>query len=394
MESNSSKSNAVVVIGGGFGGLTTAFSLSNGKKRPPIILIEPRKRFVFLPLLYELLAGELETWEVAPSYKSLLASRGIIHIDQYVENIDLDKEIVITSNGEEIKYGKLVISTGSQPDSFGIPGVEEYALMFNQYQDVAKIKNLILSLNNSPNQNLFIVGAGPTGVELACKLADLIVQPIAINLVELGERVLPNVKSFNQEQAEQALRKKSVKVHLNTRVLKITREKLEFLSILQDQSKSLSMSHSGVIWTAGVKSSIPNGLPKNILKDRKILINSQLNVIGYDNVFAIGDISYDLGNPLFSTAQVAMQQGEHLGVNLRDFFDGKIVNRPFQFVDRGEMLSLGVGQATLTAMGLTMSGSLAFQIRRMAYLSKFPNLSLGVRSAGSWLCSHAKNLID
>ena len=141
----------VVVIGGGFGGLTTALSLSSCKERPPIILIEPRRRFVFLPLLYELLSGELEAWEVAPPYRSLLASRGIIHIAENVENIDLEREVVITSCGQEIDYSQLVISTGSKSDSFGVEGMSEHAFTFNKYEDVSKIKSLIQRFNSSKN---------------------------------------------------------------------------------------------------------------------------------------------------------------------------------------------------------------------------------------------------
>lgn len=133
MAANSSKNGPVVIIGGGFGGLTTALSLSIGKERPPIVLIEPRERFIFLPFLYELLSGELEVWQVAPPYKSLLASRGIIHISEAVEKIDLEKELVTTSTGQQIDYSQLVISTGSKPDSFGIEGISDYAYTFNKY---------------------------------------------------------------------------------------------------------------------------------------------------------------------------------------------------------------------------------------------------------------------
>ena len=95
MASNCSNFDPVVVIGGGFAGLTTVIALSQSLQRPPIILIEPSPRFVFFPLLYELLSGELERWQVAPSYKSLLQGRGVLLIQDYVKRIDIKTQEVI-----------------------------------------------------------------------------------------------------------------------------------------------------------------------------------------------------------------------------------------------------------------------------------------------------------
>ncbi len=387
MDSKSSKNGPVVIIGGGFGGLNTALSLSIGKYRPPIVLIEPRARFVFLPLLYELLSGELEAWEVAPTYQSLLASRGISHFVDNVEKIDLQKKVVITSGGQEIDYSQLVISTGSKVDSYGIEGVCDHALTFNKFEDVSKVKKLIQKLNSSKKQNLVIVGAGATGVELACKIGDLINDSSFIHLVEIGDRALPYGKSFNQDQIIKALKTRSIKLHLQSKVLRVTNNQLHILNLDGKRLDPFRLDHAGVIWTAGVKPSIPYGLPDHLLKEGKVLIDSQLQVIGYENVYAIGDIALDLENPLASNAQVAMQQGQHLAENLLGFFEGK-TSKPFQFVDRGEMLSMGIGEATITGMGITISGLIAFQMRRMAYLSKFPNFSLVIRSFGAWLLSY------
>ena len=168
---------------------------------------------------------------------------------------------------------------------------------------------------------------------------------------------------------------------------------MDIIDFTAEQSGPFTLDHAGVIWTAGVKPSIPYGLPKHLLKDDKVLINSKLQVIGYENVFAIGDIAFDLETPLASNAQVAMQQGKHLAQNLFSLLEGKSL-KSFQFVDRGEMLSMGVRGATITGLGITISGLIAFQMRRMAYLSKFPNFSLGIRSLGAWLLSHRKNSND
>ncbi len=394
MTINSLTSTAVVVVGGGFGGLTTALCLSSCKERPAIVLIEPRPRFVFLPLLYELLSGELQAWEVSQDYRTLLAAKGIILIDQAAEKLDLEKKLICTSSGQRISFSELVISTGSKSDTFGIPGVREHSLMFNQYEDVYHLRNLISKLNSSQkrDQNLVIVGAGASGVELACKIADLLDSKISIHLIELNERVLFNGKSFNQEQIEQALIEKSIKLHLNTRVLRINATNLELINVVDHPERKFSLDHAGVIWTAGTRPSIPQGLPQTSVKDGRVLIDSKLEVIGCKNVFAIGDIAFNVNNPIPATAQAALQQGEHLAKNLIFRRSLKsLIN--FEFVDRGEMLSMGIGKATITGMGLTIAGSIAFQIRRMTYLSKFPNRSLRIRSAGAWLLSYGKKFI-
>ena len=391
MSLKSSKSGSVVIVGGGFGGLTTAISLSSCKERPSIILIEPRSRFVFLPFLYELLSEELESWEVAPSYRSLLASKGVVLINGSVEHVDLEEKLVITSSKEVINYAQLVISTGSQTDALGVDGVDDHALFFHKYEDVGIVKSLIkrLNMNEVPNKNIVVVGGGPTGVELACKVADLLGDHCSVHLIELQDRVLKNGKSFNQEQIEQALRQRSVRLHLNSRVLRIAENYVQIQNVLEDDAEPYSLGFAGLIWTAGVKPSIPFGLPDSLLKDGRILINSKQQLISHEDVFSIGDIALDIDQLLPQTAQAAMQQGEHLAKNLIAYRKDQELT-PFQFIDRGEMLSMGIGEATITGMGLTISGSLAFKLRRMTYLSKFPNFALSIKSVGSWLLSYGR----
>ena len=171
----------VVIVGGGFAGLTLALQLSRQTPRPPIVLVEPQPQFAFLPLLYELLSGELQAWEVAPRYDDLLQSSGIALIQDRVSTIHWQDHTVVTMGGQRLRYAQLVLATGSQPNDFGVPGVKEHALHFHSLNDVARLRQLVKSLNrpsgagnDDPPPALAIVGAGPTGVELACKLADLL----------------------------------------------------------------------------------------------------------------------------------------------------------------------------------------------------------------------------
>tara|TARA_Y100001968_G_C19447650_1_gene766356 strand:+ start:3097 stop:4278 length:1182 start_codon:yes stop_codon:yes gene_type:complete len=392
MELNNPNSDVVVLVGGGFAGLTTAMKLSASKNRPKIILIEPKDRFVFSPFLYELLSGELELWEIAPTYKSLVAEKGIILIQESVRTIDAFEQKVITMSGLEIKYSKVVLATGSKPNDFGIPGVSDHALMFHSLLDIKLLKQLLNELSNcneAMNQ-LVIVGAGATGVELACKISDLVPDNIQIHLVEMGTSVLPHGKYFNKEQSEYALNSRGIRLHLQTQVIAISSNEVELESLVNNHSSRFSLPHRGLIWTAGFKAVYPEIIPQPTLIDDRISIDSYLNVRGMDNVLALGDISCDKkisSHPV--SAQLAMQQGVIAANNLIAFTEGKS-QKLFKYKDFGEMLSLGIGEGSITALGLTIAGPIAFQLRRMSYLTKIPNFSLGFRSAISWFLSPLK----
>ena len=384
-------SDAVVVVGGGFAGLTTALQLSRKKNRPSIILIEPRDRFVFSPLLYEVLSGEIHFWEVAPTYQSLVGDRGIILIEEYVMRIDTQDQKVVTQSGLEIKYSKVVISTGSTPNYFGIPGALEHTLSFHNLGDVKLLRKQIKEFKKfqEMSNNLVVVGAGATGVELACKLSDLLKDKVQIHLVEMGPMVLPHGKSFNKEQSERALDKRKIRIHSQTKVTGITAHHVELQSLEDSKLLPFNLPCRVAIWTAGSRAVLPKIIPQPVLIQGKIPVDEYLNVIGFPNVLAVGDISFyqDISYP--TTAQVAMQQGEVASINLAASLQGKN-QKAFKFNDLGEMLSLGIGEASVTAFGLTMAGPLAFQLRRMAYLTKLPNISLTIRSASAWLLGATK----
>ena len=225
---------------------------------------------------------------------------------------------------------------------------------------------------------LIIVGAGPTGVELACKLADLIDGAASIRLLEMGDEILPGSTAFNRERAQAALERKGV-VQLNTSV----REVKSSTAVLADGAV---LRHSGLVWTAGSSPAVPAIAPAPALDRGRLAVEADLRLVGSLNTFALGDLSSRPGSPWPASAQVAMQQGDATAAAIATLRRGE-EPQPFQFEDRGEMLSLGFGDATLTGMGLTLAGPLAFQLRRATYLTRLPGLSLGLRSAGAWLLS-------
>ncbi len=379
-------SEPIVVVGGGFGGLTTALSLSCRTPRLPIILVEPRPRFVFLPLLYELLSGELQIWEVAPTYKSLLNHRGIVLIQDLVSNIDTVLKVVNTAAGLKFKYSQLVLATGSTLNDYSLPGVKKYALNFNTLSNVMTLRQKIKQpyIDTSEKQVYVIAGAGAAGIELACKLADLLDKRVEIHLIDASECVLQNGKSFNQEQAHLALQERGVKLSLLTRIISLKADSVELEKFSEDGSNRFSLPCTNLIWCAGIKSSFPNFLNENFSEGLRLPIDEYFQIIGLDDVFSLGDVAINELNPCPTTAQAAIQQGEALAQVLIDLRKGK-APKPFDFIDRGEILSLGVGNATITSMGLTIAGPLAFHMRRMVYLSKMPRLLMKARSVGAWL---------
>ena len=379
MTSPTSSANAVVIVGGGFGGWFAALAIQRRLPHCHVVLIEPRKEFLFQPLLYELLSHELQEWEVAPQYSQLVSHNGICWLQDEVVSIDCSNHTLQTRSGERIPWRQLVIATGSQPNDFGIPGVTEHSRGFRNLSDVRELRQRIQDLVHQRRADaaLAIVGAGPTGVELSCKLADLLNGTARIHLIEKGDSILPNSSAFNRERASAALERKDVCLHLNTDVARVEADRVVF-------AKGEEIEHQGLIWTAGSQVNLPSVQPLPKSHRGRLAINADLRLQDSCDVFAIGDIASNGDHPAPANAQVAMQQGEAVGDAIAALQAGE-EPQTFEFQDRGEMLSLGIGDATLTGLGITLAGPLAFQLRRATYLTRMPGLSVGVRSAGAWL---------
>ena len=381
MTSPLSSPETVVVAGGGFAGLFSALAVHERLPERPVMVIEPRDRFLFQPLLYELLSGELQGWEVAPTYRQLLSSRGICWLQDSVSGIDLDNQKLTTAAGHCVDWGDLVLATGTKLNDFGVPGVREHACGFRDLNDVKRLRALVKDLKKRRPQDaaVAIVGAGPTGVELACKLADMLEGAARIHLIEMGDRILPNSASFNRERAAAALERREVCLHLNTAVTAVHADRVRF-------KDGGVLPHSGLIWSAGSSPTLPDIHPSSARPNAPLNINQDLRRLDHKRVFALGDCGRCSLEPWPATAQVAMQQGVAVAKAL-EAIGHQQEPEPFQFQDRGEMLSLGIGDATLTGLGITLAGPLAFKIRRATYLTRLPGLSLGLRSAGAWLLS-------
>jgi len=378
----------VVIVGGGFGGLYTALALAARKGHPPILLIEPNERFLFLPLLYELLSGELRSWEIAPRYDALLAGKGVAWLQDRVCRINSNTKTVETQSGRRLNFSRLVIATGAATNSFGIPGVEEHSLGFRTLADVEKLQQLVEQLRQDrrPLQRIAVVGAGASGVELACKLADSLEGAAVVELIERGSNLLPAAKSFNREQAKLALQRKDIRLRCHTEVVAVGSDHLE----LHGPQGPERLATNGVIWTAGLRFEAPPIEPNPAAKaNGRLACQADLQVLGHPPLFAIGDIAQlDGVDPVPTTAQVAFQQADCLAANLLRSLANEPLE-PFHFKDLGEMMSLGKGEAALTGGGFTLAGPAAFQIRRLAYLSRMPGKTHQAKVAAGWLGSAA-----
>ena len=373
----------IVIVGSGFAGINAAIQLRKINSNLSILVIDSKSQFEFKPLLYEVFSDEIQSWEVIPSFDTIFANSGITFLRNTVKLIDLDEKFLILKDDFKVEFQYLILSTGSSPNDFSIKGVKEYAYFFNTNEDQRKLKSCLkqpLLKNNC--KKIFIIGAGPSGVELACKINDLYQKKFEINIVERTAEILNNNKIFNKEEAQKTIKAKNINLLTNSSVTEI-RDKEILITNKSDQVDQFP--YFAIIWTAGIKSNLPEFVQKIQKTNNRISINNKLQLPSYPNVFALGDIAAIEGKiNLPITAQVAMQQGLHAALNLNLLLE-KENPTPFEFKDNGEMISLGIGKASISGLGLTLSGKFAFDLRRIIYASKMPNIDKSIKSAASWL---------
>ena len=372
----------IVIVGAGFGGLTVASNLKRLNPTLPILVVDSEAKFIFKPLMYEVLSEELSMWETAPEFSNIFSNLGITFLRNCLTKIRFDDKILEFCDDLNISYELLILCTGSVSNSFSVKGVDENCYFFNNLNDLKKLKSVLKKIqNNITKKKLFVIGAGPSGVEIACKINDIYKNKFDISIVERSNEILGRNKIFNREEAEKALERRKINVILNSTVQQISDQKI---SILYD-SEIKDLDQDVVIWTAGVKPNLPYIDEQVTQKDGRIEVNEKFQIENYINSFAIGDISIIKGmEDLPLTAQVAMQQGNHLAKNIELLFQEKDL-LPFDFEDNGEMISLGIGEASISALGVTLSGKLAFEARRLIYASKMPDIIKTLKSTASWL---------
>ena len=372
----------IVIVGAGFGGITVALNLKRLNPSLSILVVDSEEKFIFKPLMYEVLSEEIPIWEAAIEFSSIFSNSGITFLRNCLTKIRFDENILEFSDDLKIGYESLVLCTGSLSNNFSVKGVDENCYFFNNLNDFYKLKSFLQSIqNNYVKKKLFIVGAGPSGIEIACKIKDIYKDKFDISIIERSNEILSKNKIFNREEAEKALEIRKINLLLNSTVQEISEEKI----IIFNESEIKELDQDLVIWTAGVKPNIPF-IDERVKKiNGRILVNQKFQIDNFINSFAIGDISIIRGiEDLPLTAQVAMQEGIHLAKNIELLLQEKDL-LPFEFQDNGEMISLGIGEASISAFGVTLSGKLAFEARRLIYASKMPLIIKSLKSTASWL---------
>jgi demethylphylloquinone reductase len=389
----------ICIVGGGFGGLYTALRLSEfpwePEDKPEITLIDKSDRFLFSPLLYELITEEMQSWEVAPPFAELLASTGVIFQQGKVTGIDLEGKQVTLQDNRQIDYDKLVLSTGGRTPVDLVPGAKEYALPFRHLSDAYRLQEKLRLLEESDRDKIrvAVVGGGYSGVELACKLADRLGAKGRIRIIDRGTQMLADSSEFNRETAIKALEKYQIWQDLETEVEKVESDSITL--VYKGQTDTIPVDL--VLWTVGNQvSELINQLPLAQTDQGLLEIEPTLLVKGREDIFALGDAANSCdrdGQTLPATAQVAFQQSDYCAWNIW----ASATNRPllsFRYQPLGEMMTLGTDNATINGLGLKLDGPMAYVARRLIYLYRLPTLKHQLTVGFNWITQPLVELLS
>lgn len=382
-----SKKSRVVIIGGGFAGIALAKKLRNQNLQ--VVLLDKHNYHTFQPLLYQVATGGLEAGSIAyPIRKVIQEYKDFYFRLTSVKEIDTVNQKIISEIGD-LNYDYLVIATGSKTNYFGNKEIERNSMSMKTIPQSLNIRSLILEnfeqavlvkdeADRNTLINFILVGGGPTGVELAGALAemkkailqkdypDLDIDKMQINLIQSSDRILNTMSEKSSKEAEEFLIKLGVKVWKNVRVTNY-----DGRTITTDTD--LTFDSATVIWTAGVQGAKVAGLNASSLVERveRIRVNQFNQVVGYENIFAIGDIAsmeseaYPQGHPMM--AQPAMQQGKLLGENLIRLLHKKHM-KPFEYNDKGSMATIGRNLAVVDLPHYHFSGVFAWFVWMFVHL--------------------------
>jgi NADH:ubiquinone reductase (H+-translocating) len=356
----------VVILGAGFGGLTLARKLSD---RAQVTVIDKHNYQTFLPLLYQVASAGLAADHIAHPIRGALRGLGVEFRMASPIAIDTQRGTVKLDSSELIEYDHLVVALGSETTDFGIPGVAENALGMKSVHEALRIRGEVMRhfedlcrIDDGSTLEIVIVGGGPTGVEMAGALAELARGPlnrdhenaakrIKISLIEAGERLLPSFHPKLSARTKSDLERLGVKVLVDTKVAHVKSDEI----LLAD---STTIPAQVTIWAAGVRGESTIEKLRLPIEAGRVKTSPTLQVEGFENIWAIGDVAGVIGEDgrrLPMVAPVAMQQARFLAKQL---FTNSL--KRFKYRDKGSMATIGRHKAVVEAKNLRIAGAIAW----------------------------------
>jgi len=376
----------VVIIGGGFGGLETARALRNASVR--VLLLDRQNHHLFQPLLYQVATAALSPADIAEPLRHILRQQGNTEVIlTEALRIDTAAKKVITADGE-VDYDYLVIAAGARHSYFGHDEWEKLAPGLKSLDDALEIRRRMLMsfeiaektddpATREAAMTFVVVGAGPTGVEMAGvtlvkDFRRIDPSQARVILLDFAPRVLPTFHPDLSESARQQLQHIGVEVRLGTAVEQLSEQGVQFKGGEKIAARML-------IWAAGNAAS-PLGASLGVPLDKqgRVIVNDDLSIPGHKEVFVIGDLAhFAVGGqpPLPGLSPVAMQQGRHVAKNIVQLLSGGWVQR-FNYFDKGTMATIGRHAAVADAGFIRFSGYpawLAWLFVHLIFLVGFRN---------------------
>lgn len=395
----------IVILGAGFAGIYSALAikreLGDGAE---ITIVNKANHFLFTPLLHEVATGGIGHHQSVESIHQIVYKRKIKFLEGSVLSVDLAARTVQTDQGER-SYDALVIAIGASTNFYDTPGASEHAFVLKDLSEAIAIRNHVItqfelaSREKDPDVrkrmlSIVVVGGGATGTELAAELAEFSNHTLSkyykcefgalaaeVTLVQRGAELLPSFDEKVRSYAEKILKKKGVRILFDLKVKEVKKGSVAL-------SNGAVIPSDTVVWTAGVKANtllIKNAEFKKDASGR-IITEPTLQVPGYPNVFALGDVAAvpgKAGTVYPMLAQIAVAEADMLGKNIARSLSGAKLE-PFSYKLSGELVSLGQWEAAGTIFGIHLRGKLAWFIWRTVYLFKFISHSKKLKIAADW----------
>ncbi len=399
----------VVIVGGGFGGLEAVKRLAGAPVA--ITLIDRRNHHLFQPLLYQVATASLATSEIAWPIRSLVRDRpDVTTLLATVVGVDAQARQVRLEDGSAVPYDTLVLATGARHAYFGHDEWEPFALGLKTIEDATTVRRrILLAFENAERETdparqaalltFVIVGAGPTGVELAGTIAELARHTLPpefrnidtgktrVVLIEAGPRVLGGYPDSLSDYARRSLEKLGVEVALGQAVSDVTAEAVTY--------GEHRLAARTVLWAAGVMASPAAewlGAPAD--PAGRLKVEPDLTVPGRPEVFAIGDtvsVPGPDGRPAPGTAPAAKQEGQHVAAVIKARLRGDTATRPFRYRHQGSLAQIGKRRAVIDFGWIRLKGALAWWLWGAAHIYFLIGVRTRLSVALSWLWIHTRN---